>query len=247
MIRAATASPWWRGECPPTSDPGKNNYKFIRANRARNNIQETLKNLGPDTNYSNDMKPPVGPTKEDAPPQDVCKPITDWPLTLGKSINGKAPAPLNYLSKVGSPLAPDRTVSSTAELDAQGAPTGRSISGAITVPLTQQQVNDAAGRKLWLMGGTPNEPLGEATKGFGQDKYAFGALRCAVDALNGDNVEYIAFPSGARHVFCYAFYVTPPEPNGTIIIRKKVAGKTSGEKLLGSPGTFRSTREAPSR
>ena len=54
------------------------------------------------------------------------------------------------------------------------------------------------------------------------NQYGFGALRCAVDNLNGDNVEWIAYPSGAAHVFCYAYYVKPPPTAGAIIVRKEV-------------------------
>jgi hypothetical protein len=53
-------------------------------------------------------------------------------------------------------------------------------------------------------------------------QYGFGALRCAIDNLNGDNVEYIAYPQGAQHVFCFAYYVTPPPSSGTIVVRKEV-------------------------
>ena len=31
-----------------------------------------------------------------------------------------------------------------------------------------------------------------------------------MDNVNGDNVEWIGYPSGMTHVFCYAFYVQPP-------------------------------------
>jgi len=68
------------------------------------------------------------------------------------------------------------------------------------------------------MGGTPSAPL----NGLGE-QYGFAALRCAMDNVNGDNVEWIGFPSGASHVFCYAFYVQPPPTAGTIVIQKSLA------------------------
>jgi hypothetical protein len=37
-----------------------------------------------------------------------------------------------------------------------------------------------------------------------------GALRCATDNVNGDNVEYIRFPDNVEHVYCFAYYVQPP-------------------------------------
>ena len=55
-------------------------------------------------------------------------------------------------------------------------------------------------------------------------EYAFGTLRCASDNLNGDNVEFIYFPAGVTHVFCYGIYVKPPPTSGTITIRKQVTG-----------------------
>jgi hypothetical protein len=53
-------------------------------------------------------------------------------------------------------------------------------------------------------------------------------VRCATDNVNGDNVEYIFFPSGTNHVFCYAYYVSPPPTSGTIIIHKTVIGAPTG-------------------
>ena len=54
------------------------------------------------------------------------------------------------------------------------------------------------------------------------DTYGFAALRCAIDNLNGDNVEFVRYPTGTTHVFCYAYYVTPPPTKGVIVIRKQV-------------------------
>ncbi|MBV9923033.1 MAG: hypothetical protein JOY78_19590, partial [Pseudonocardia sp.] len=51
--------------------------------------------------------------------------------------------------------------------------------------------------------------------------------------LNGDNVETIGFPQGARHVFCFAYYVTPPPTSGTIVVRKQVTGP-----IAASPQAF---------
>ena len=62
----------------------------------------------------------------------------------------------------------------------------------------------AKASSLWAQGGTPTDP-GARPAVPGQ--FGFGALRCAVDVLNGDNVEWIAYPAGAKHVFCYAYYV----------------------------------------
>ncbi len=52
--------------------------------------------------------------------------------------------------------------------------------------------------------------------------YGFGALRCATDNLNGDNVEWISYPPSAIHVFCFAYYVKPAPTSGTIDVVKQV-------------------------
>ena len=42
-------------------------------------------------------------------------------------------------------------------------------------------------------------------------------------------VEYVFFPAGVRHVFCYGLYVTPPPTSGTITIQKQVTGAPAGD------------------
>ena len=69
------------------------------------------------------------------------------------------------------------------------------------------------------------------TARFGSD-YGFGALRCAFDNLNGDNVEWIAFRQGYQHVFCYYYAVRPPPEAGIINVVKRVDGQLNG------PSTF---------
>ena len=53
-----------------------------------------------------------------------------------------------------------------------------------------------------------------------------------MDNLNGDNVEWVGFPSGMSHVFCFAFYVRPPPTGGTIVIQKSLV------TALPTPQTF---------
>jgi uncharacterized repeat protein (TIGR01451 family) len=114
------------------------------------------------------------------------------------------------------------TLASTPLLDRTGEPVGTSLAGAVTVALTTDQANRSQqGQSLWLQGGAVDDPV--LDKLYPQ-QYGFAALRCAVDNLNGDNVEYIAYPSGVTHVLCYAYYVQPPPTSGTIIVRKVVDG-----------------------
>lgn len=197
-------------------------YTDVRANKARNNIMESLQNLGPDTNYSGSEA--VNPGKEDAPPQSACTPFTGWNFQLGNGINGVTPG--TNLSRVANPGTVVTTASSVPELDASGAPTGRSIAGAVTLTLTSQQVQDAANRKLWIQGGTAGDPLGQAQF---PGEFGFAALRCANDNVNGDNVEYVNFTSSQRHVFCYYYAVKPPPEAGIIVIKKALAGVASSD------------------
>jgi uncharacterized repeat protein (TIGR01451 family) len=105
-------------------------------------------------------------------------------------------------------------------LDEHGhAVAGQSIAGATTIELTHDQQDAASRHGLWIQGGTVDDPVLDKRY---PGTYGFGALRCAVDNLNGDNVETVDFPSGSRHVFCYAYYVIPPPSSGTLIIRKEV-------------------------
>lgn len=188
-------------------------YESVRANRARNNIMESLQNLGPDTNYAGGEA--VSPGKEDQPPQSACTPLTDWKFQLGSGINGVTPG--TNLSRVRDPGTIVTTRSSVPELSSAGNDTGGSIAGAVTLELTQAQVEAANSHKLWVQGGTSTEPLG-SVKG----QYGFASLRCANDNLNGDNVEYISFTTTQRNVFCYTYLVKPPPKAGVIVIKKAV-------------------------
>ncbi len=117
------------------------------------------------------------------------------------------------------------------ELDSLGQDTGRTVEDAVTVTLTAEQAQRAQqGNRLWTQGGLRTDPLMNTVFG---DAYGFGALRCAIDNLNGDNVEWIGFPQGSRHVFCYYYAVTPPPDAGTIVVRKQLAAGSN------APATFR--------
>ncbi len=199
-------------------------YTDVMANLARNNIQESLRDLGPDTVYSAGQ--PISNTVEEtAPPVGrVCTPLPNWRFTLGQGYVGKTPATLQ-LSTVSSPYGTSIvTAASTPILNSAGVATGGSLAGAVTVALTQAQVDRAQqGHRLWVQGGTPAAPLNGL-----ETQYGFAALRCAVDNLNGDNVEWIGFPGQATHVFCYYYAVQPPPEAGTIIVRKEITTESNG-------------------
>jgi Domain of unknown function DUF11 len=197
-------------------------YESIRANRARNNIQESLRDLGLDSPYV--AGEPIDPEIE-ASTQPACTAIDGWRFTLGKGIGGKVTGPWGSLSIVSSPYATDvTTLPSIPDRDAQGRPLpGTSLTGATTIELTDEQAKLAeASSRLWIQGGMPGDPILAAVPEFAEE-FGFGALRCSIDNLNGDNVEWISFPTGSRHVYCYAYYVTPPPTSGTIIVRKEVS------------------------
>ena len=188
-------------------------YHDITANLARNNIMESLQDLGANTAYTSGQ--PIAPSIE-TPNQPNCTPLPNWQFQFGNGINGHTPG--TNLSRVANPQSPPLTTAASVPLlDTSGNPTGSSIAGAVTTTLTSSQVTQAANHNLWIQGGTTTDPLGNAAH---PNQYAFGALRCAIDNLNGDNVEWVGFPSGQSHVFCYYYAVALPPAPGTITVSK---------------------------
>jgi len=197
-------------------------YTQIFANEARNNLMESLQQLGPSTPYSSTSQ--MDPLVEARPPQDACRPLVGWRFTLGTGIAGtKLDGVWGSLSQVSN--AYDTVISTTDEtpiLGPSGAPSGGSLKGAVTIDLTRDQEDKAGSSNLWVMGGTSAAPVGDPTT------YAFGALRCAVDNLNGDNVEFVSYPAQVEHVYCFAYYVSPPKGSGKIIVKKHITGLPAG-------------------
>ena len=191
-------------------------YPSIMANRARNNIQESLEDLGKDSVYADGQ--PISPAVESA--NNNCVPMTvPWTFTLGRNIGGADIGSYGRLSFVGGVF---RSVTSSLagvpELNSKGQPTGATIPSAVTIELTPSELAQTNNR-LWVQGGVPGSPL----NGF-ESTYGFGALRCAIDNLNGDNVEWNGYLSGSTQIFCYAYYVKPPPTSGTITIVKVNSG-----------------------
>ncbi len=204
-------------------------YTDIYANKSRNDIMESLRDLGPDSQYL-DSDELVNPDAESKPPQDGCHPITGWDFKLGKGIQaGVDTGVWGSLSRVTDPYDTTITTHATTPLLNQNAQPvdDEMITGAATVELTNaERAQVGGGSSLWMQGGVPGDPV--LTAKFPGPQYGFGALRCATDAVNGDNVEYIYFPAGIKHVFCYGIYVKPPPTSGTITIAKRVVGAPVG-------------------
>ena len=198
-------------------------YPKVRANRARNNIMQSLQNLGPDTNYTDGEA--ISVAKESAAPQDPpnCVPLVGWQFGTGTGIGSVVSGRWGGLSSVngtGRTIGP--TEASIPLRNPNGSVSGQPIAGAVSTELTQTEFNSATKRQLWVQGGLRTDPVMNAAF---PDKYEFAALRCAVDNLNGDNVEWIGYPQNAKHVLCYAYYIdysTPPPVAGTITVVKNV-------------------------
>lgn len=200
-------------------------YGDITANKARNNIQESLEDLGTDTPYRGGEV--VDAVTEDTV-QPACRPLAGWRFTLGSQYRSRASiGPWGALSTVLDPFDTEIvTREQTPLLGEQGQPSGSQLAGAVTIRLSRRELELASRPSgLWVQGGTPADPVAYQ---LGRGAYGFGALRCATDNLNGDNVEWIGYPSGVSHVVCFAYYVSPPPTAGTIVVRKRTEGAPAG-------------------
>ena len=165
-------------------------YTDVFANRARNNIMESLQDLGPDSPYTNFTA--VDPAVEDGmAAQTACKPLPNWTFAFGNGIALNA-AGTNLSYVTGTSSVNNRQVTtqaSTPPLDTNDNPTGQQIAGATTFTLTSAELTLASQGNLWAMGGTPSQPL----NGQGE-QYAFAALRCAMDTSTETTSSGSAFP-----------------------------------------------------
>jgi hypothetical protein len=173
---------------------------------------ETLGRPGHDSPYQ------PGQPVDVAVEEDVdagCTDLPGWRFTIGSGYARKG----RYSTVTGRLFTTPATKESTTRLDQTGRDTGGLLSGGVTVMLTDEQVGLAARRQLWVQGGTPDKPVG--------DGYALGALRCAADGQTPGNVQWLSFPSGTRHVFCYAYYVKGAGDGGTVTVRMRTTRPVS--------------------
>ncbi|MER7005599.1 hypothetical protein ABT297_21490 [Dactylosporangium sp. NPDC000555] len=187
-------------------------YQSIMGNRVRDDHAESAAPTGRDSVYKDGDE--VDPAVE-AANTGGCAPLNGWQFSLGGGHQKKG-----ALSTVTTPaIGSGPTAAGAQLLDRTGQKTGRTIDGAVTVVLTDEQAKAAARRQLWAQGGSPGDPL--LTGQSGAAGQGFGALRCALDGHSGGNVQWIGFPSGARHVFCFAYYVKAAPATGTLVVRAR--------------------------
>src|SRR5215813_11311974 len=124
-------------------------YADVTANLARNNIQESLQDLGDDTDYVSGE--PISPAIEE-PGQPNCRPIVGWRFLLGDGISGSpSVGPWGSLSQVSDPDSTSIVTEASVPLrNDNGDVTGGRVAGAVTVNLTDAQVNRAASHALWV-------------------------------------------------------------------------------------------------
>lgn len=140
-----------------------------------------------------------------------CEPLAGWRFTFGSG--HQRTGVLSTVTGVLGEAGP--TIAEVPRLGNAGQTAEGTIAGAVTVTLTEDQVTRAMRRQLWVQAGQPNQPL------LGNAALSFAAFRCGADGRSGGNVQWLAFPSGIRHLFCFAYYVKGASPTSTIIVRAK--------------------------
>jgi hypothetical protein len=201
-------------------------YDQVMGARVRGDGGESLGSPGRASTYRPGQ--PVDPDVE-ATAGDGCQAMPGWRFTLGSGReHGDA---LSVVS--GTTVTTPPTVAQTPRLDAAGRPAGATtLPGAVTMVLTDDQLRLVARRQLWVQGGTPAEPLPSG--------YAFAVLRCGVDGHSGGNTQWLGFAAGARHAFCFAYYVAGATAGGTVAVRVRPTRQVGYPQRFGfvSPLSF---------
>lgn len=176
-------------------------YTDVMANQVRDDAAESPGRPGHDSAYKPGQ--PVDPEVEE---RAGCEPLPGVAFTMGAGRDRKG-----ALSSVTSPGEPVTTLADTPKLDPGGRPTGGPLRGAVTATLTEDQVNLAGKRQLWAQGGTAAAPVPTG--------HSFAVMRCGIDGRTGGNTQWIGYPTGVRHVFCYAYYVRGATATGTLTVK----------------------------
>ncbi|MET7425320.1 hypothetical protein [Dactylosporangium sp. NPDC005555] len=190
-------------------------YDDVMANRVRDDRLEAASVPGRANAYKDGQA--VDPAVEAANGAG-CAALPGWHFSIGPGQERKG-----ALSTVTTPAVDSgETVAQVPLLDAVGRRTDAMLDGAVTLQLTPEQASASAHRQLWVQGGTPADPLlASSLPGYG-----FGALRCAADGHSGGNVQWLGFPAGVRHVFCFAYYVKQAQPPATLVVKARTSAPT---------------------
>ena len=162
---------------------------------------------------------PIRPGRRGRTSSRTARRCADWELhAWARATRGAVTGPWGSLSVVTGPFA-DRDIVDEDERPAarpHGDDTGQTLAGRRDGRADRGPGRAAPRRPTRCGPRAARRPI-PCSNGQYPGKFGFGALRCAVDVLNGDNVEWIGYPTGAKHVFCYAYYVVPPPTSGTIV------------------------------
>ncbi|WP_238008069.1 hypothetical protein KZZ52_05005 [Dactylosporangium sp. AC04546] len=186
------------------------NYASVMGNRVRDDHLEAAALPSRDNAYRDGQA--VDPAVE-AVNGGGCVPLNGWQFSLGSGHEKKGA----YSTVTGAAAGSGATAAGLPLLDGMGQKTDKTIDGAVTLQLSDEQAKAAARRQLWVQGGTPGDPLLAGSL----PGYGFGALRCAADGHSGGNVQWLGFPAGTRHVFCYGYYVKGAQPTATLVVRAR--------------------------
>ncbi|MEK9665405.1 MAG: hypothetical protein VW082_12400, partial [Candidatus Nanopelagicales bacterium] len=101
------------------------------ANQARNNVMESLEDLGADSIYPGGGTTPVQPSVETDPAtgQSACQPLSGWTFGFGDGFAGADTGPYGSLSTVANLNGSATTLPTTQLLDSLGNPTGQTLDG----------------------------------------------------------------------------------------------------------------------
>jgi uncharacterized repeat protein (TIGR01451 family) len=170
--------------------------------------------------------------------QPNCTPLSDFRFTFGSGFGPRVTGPWGALSIVSGPFPRVITTEPSApDRGDQGQTTSATIQGATTVELNAAERALLGNGELRIQGGTTDNPVTDA------NRFAFGALRCSDDNVNGDNIEFVRFPSSLKRVYCFAYYVVPPPKSGTIIVTKHVSSPPNADKTFTFQGNISYTTD----
>jgi hypothetical protein len=211
---------------------GCGSYADVVANQVRDDAGESPGRPGHDSPYK-----PGQPVDPDIEERAGCEPLPGVSFVLGSGREKKGP--LSSVTGAGQPVT---TLADTPRLDPTGQPSGGPLRGAITVALTEDQMNLAGKRQLWVQGGTPATPVPTGS--------SFAVLRCGIDGRTGGNTQWIGYPTGVRHVFCFAYYVRGATATGTLTVKLRTSRavgypqRVPFASTLSQSGTFALTADS---